>query len=202
MAEPTPPRRAQACACGRATPARRLLRAAERALAVTGALLLLYQACFGTFEMVSPSMSPALHGDGVGRPENDWVLYERVSTRWGPPPRWKLLAFVTDELGATTVTKRVVAYAGERVTIDDGKVVVDGRPLDAPDGVRYVRAGHLRSTPEGPRSYEVPAGTVLVLGDNTQDSWDGRFFGGLAPDRWRGRPVAIVWPPARWRWVW
>ena len=29
-----------------------------------------------------------------------------------------------------------------------------------------------------------------------------RFTGGVPRERWIGRPVAVVWPPARWRWLW
>jgi len=202
---------AEAAAPARPAPAprrpsrlRRAARWAERCLAVGGAVLIVYLAGFEASEVVSPSMAPTLQGDGAGRPGNDWILTERISTRFGPPPRFELLAFQSEE--GLLVAKRVVAYGGERVRIvDDGALEVDGavRPLppDAAD-VRYLRAGCLRPHDDPEAAHTVAPGTAFVLGDDSQDSWDSRFTRGIPEERWRGRVVAVVWPPSRWTWLW
>lgn len=184
----------------RRTRLRRAARHVERGLAVAGLVLLVWHGAFGASEVVSGSMAPALRGDGAGNPANDWVFYETVSTRLAPPPRFHLLVFESDE--GVPIVKRVVAAEGEAVSIHDGLLAIDGLVRGAPDGVRYLRAGHLRATPEGSASYVVPPASAFVLGDDSQDSWDSRFTGGVPRERWLGRPVAVVWPPARWRWVW
>jgi len=177
---------------------RRSLRLLERALAAAGAVLLAYHAAFDLAEVVTPSMAPAVLGDGPGN-GNDWVLTERLSLGVTLPPRFGIVTSI-DEQGVT-VLKRVAAFAGERVAIDDGALLVDGALAANAPPVRYLRAGHLRPRAAA-QDYAVGPEQVFLLGDNQRDSWDSRFLGGVRRDALRGRAVAIVWPPARWRWLW
>jgi len=178
---------------------RRLARALELALAAIGASLIALHLSFGTLEVVGENMAPTLQGGAACEPGNDVVLYERLSLSLTPPPRQRLLVYQGDE--GLTVARRVVALAGERVRVVEGRLEADGTPLALPEGVTsYLAAGHLRR-PDG-SAWPVPEGQVLVLGDQPGDIWDGRFCGGLPADRWAGRAVCVVWPPARWRWLW
>lgn len=184
------------------TLAHRALRFVERGLAVAGLLFLIFHGAFDVNEVVSNSMAPTLRGDGAGAAGNDWVLYETVSTRAAlAPRRSSLVVFRSDE--GLLIVKRVCGLPGERLRVIDGRLEVDGALLPPPaPGVAYTRAGHLRPGPDGPRAYEVPAGSVFLLGDDSKDSWDSRYFGGLPVERLRGRAVAVIWPPARWTWLW
>ena len=48
------------------------------------------------------------------------------------------------------------------------------------------------------RGRTVPTGTVFPLGDNRDDSRDGRFFGPVTLRRVLGKAMFHYWPPARW----
>ena len=89
--------------------------------------------------------------------------------------------------------KRVIGLPGDRVTLADGRVWVNGQLLDEP----YV----LDDDPTSYLSVEVEAEHYFVLGDNRPRSSDSREFGQV-PDRLlRGRVDLRLWPPARMGWV-
>lgn len=77
--------------------------------------------------------------------------------------------------------KRVAAVGDELVEVKDGWVYIDGKLTDdrAHGGPDF-----------GPA--RVPAGHVLVLGDNRANSRDGRTFGFVPIDRVLGRVVSVV----------
>jgi signal peptidase I len=80
--------------------------------------------------------------------------------------------------------KRVVARAGDHVVIRDGRVRIDGRPEASYP--LYIGDG---GPDFGPAI--VPAGRVLVLGDNRGNSHDGRQFGFVSVQALLGRAVAV-----------
>ena len=121
--------------------------------------------------------------------------------------------------GTHTLIKRVIAGPGQTVRCcsADGRLVVDGKPLDEP----YIfqdfafQAGVLdcTTTPASSRclpEVTVPKDSYLVMGDHRSDSSDGaaNCRGRTEPDascwRWArseeivGKAVVILWPVNRW----
>jgi signal peptidase I len=138
------------------------------------------------FAIPSRSMTPTLA-------PGDHVLVDKVTYRLRQPRRGDLVAF--HRPGAREVfLKRVVALPGQRVGIEDGVLVVDGRPVAEPyvtdrrlvDGVYF-----------GPVT--TPAGTVFVMGDRRSDSLDSRNFGAVPRSDIIGRAGVRIWPPGRVR---
>jgi len=199
VAEPAPAAPA-APAPARPSRLRRLARWTERCLAIVGLLFLVYHMGFEVTEIVSPSMKPTFTGEGPGHPDNDWVLVERISHRFVEPPRWSILQFQTKE--GLRVAKRVAGFPGEELRVVARQLQVDGELLPDAPPAQYLRAGRLRPRRNTDTAYEVTGPGLFVLGDNSLDSWDSRFVGEIEPERWRGRAVAVVWPPSRWSWLW
>ena len=92
--------------------------------------------------------------------------------------------------------KRLIAMGGQTVQIVDGDVYVDGERLE---GERFDREyliddARMRYavTPT-----EVPEGHWFVLGDNSGNSWDSRYWGFVDEKDFIGEPYLRVWPLSR-----
>src|SRR5512143_3557314 len=98
--------------------------------------------------------------------------------------------------------KRVIGLPGETVEVRDKTVYIDGKPLQEPyahfieqplrpDDPEYgLRTESIRDN-WGPQV--VPAGQLLVLGDNRDNSRDSRFWGFLPEDQVKGRALLVYW---------
>ena len=116
----------------------------------------------------------------------EYVLINTLAYRFGDPQRGDIVAFRHDGDTPEIYIKRVVAIAGDRVSIDRGGVYVNGTRLSEP----YVRFADARSF----NATTVPAGCVYVLGDNRANSEDSRFFGPVPQDHLMGRALVGIWP--------
>ncbi|GGJ88453.1 hypothetical protein GCM10010123_17550 [Pilimelia anulata] len=126
----------------------------------------------------SDSMTPTL---AVG----ERVLFDKVTPAWHPPRRGELVVFRSPADGALTL-KRVAGVAGDDVEIRDALLYVNDRPVDEP----YLDLPSIDGLYYGP--VRVPAGAVLVLGDNRGSSIDSRDYGPVRLADVRGRA---------WRWA-
>lgn len=129
----------------------------------------------------SGSMGPTLLA-------GDHVLIEKLrpSSTWR---RGHLLAFTAPD--GTLMVKRAVGLPGDRVGLRDGGLVVNGRRVAEP----YVDQADVDGVYYGP--VRVPAGHVLVMGDDRGASIDSRRFGPVPFTQVEGRVLAVLWPPDR-----
>lgn len=81
-----------------------------------------------------------------------------------------------------------------KLVVESGSVILSR--LEVRRDIHYTRDhGEARFAISSPLS--VLDGNIFVLGDNSAESEDGRRWGDLHPDRIVGRPVFVLWPPAR-----
>jgi signal peptidase I len=92
--------------------------------------------------------------------------------------------------GIKAEIKRIVAVAGERVSGDGKRLVVDGKPATE----RYLARD---TTTSNVTELIVPPGSVYALGDNRPESKDSRYCGPVPVKHVIGRAVFRVWPPSR-----
>jgi signal peptidase I len=97
--------------------------------------------------------------------------------------------------------KRLIGLGGQTVTIRQGKVYIDGELMTDPAfNHDYVCSS---SDPRDPLlrtnecTWEVPQGKFFVLGDNTRNSSDSRYWGFADMSDFIGEPFFRVWPPGR-----
>lgn len=117
----------------------------------------------------------------------------------GKPERGDIAVFDSPQDG-TRLIKRVAAVAGDEVELVDGRLSINGLPLETIGGkdievFRNHRATLNLSRGGGPdiHGLTVPEGQVLMLGDARGNSHDGRFFGLMPASELYGRAVAIYY---------
>lgn len=206
MVDPAPP--PQGRRSGRRRPKTRVREIAETLLLAL-VIFLSVRSVGQAYEVDGRSMAPSLHDEqrlvvaraayahldlqdllnllpGEDRPG------ERLWYPFDAPGRGDIVVFASPEGGDQPLIKRVIALPGERVTVVDGAVFVDGGPLAEP----YLRPD-ARTTCGGRGGCDlvVPPGHVYVLGDNRGDSNDSRAFGPVAADRIDGKAIVSFWPP-------
>jgi signal peptidase I len=144
------------------------------------------------FYIPSPSMDPYLK-------VNDKIFVNKMAYQFHDIERGDVVVFDAPEQVRTAeikdLIKRVVGLPGETV---EGRcpqdelrceveIYIDGKKLDEPylpDGLEY--------SPFEPIT--VPANSILPMGDNRDDSEDGRVFGPIPTDTIVGRAFFRLWP--------
>lgn len=112
------------------------------------------------------------------------------------PERGEIAVFDSPEDGTTRLIKRIVAIGGDRVSVVNGQLSINGQAL----GDRQVEHFgereallNLRSGGGPDFEIEVPQGMVLAMGDHRGNSNDGRKFGLIDERELFGRAVAIYY---------
>jgi signal peptidase I len=132
--------------------------------------------------------------------------------QWSNPQRGDIVVFYSPKDNMRLV-KRVVGLPGDRISMREDVLYINGRPLKYDDiahppsiraAGRYFLKEHLGSRnhpitiiPSYPAmrsftSVTIPAGKYFMMGDNRDNSADSRYFGFVARDRIVGKATAIV----------
>jgi signal peptidase I len=153
------------------------------------------------YRIPSASMEPTLHcakpADGCLSRVSDRVIANRIVYRFHAPERGDIIVFKASarveaacNVGGTLI-KRIVGLPGEKVSMQNGFVSINGARLPE----RYVAPGFRgRESGEWPRS---PRGGYFVLGDNRSMSCDSRRWGIVPRESIIGRADVRYWPPNR-----
>ncbi len=143
----------------------------------------------GRYEVQSISMEPTLH-------EGQYLIVSKIAYWFHPPERGDIVVLQppqrqpgTEGLQSIPYIKRAVGLPGEEVEIQDGRVLINGVPLNEP---------YISGPPTYNRTWKLSEGEYFVLGDNRNNSSDSHVWGTLPRDNIIGKAVFRYWPPEKW----
>jgi signal peptidase I len=144
----------------------------------------------------------------------------RLVVPTGEPARGDIIVFRYPDDPRTDYIKRVLGVAGDRIEIREGRVILNGQPLDRiadgtyayddeqgvhqvrrfrevnPEGLEYS----VLEDPQGRRGGEgkvfvVPEGKYFMLGDNRDHSRDSRYWENpyVSGEQLKGRAFLVHW---------
>lgn len=135
------------------------------------------------FIVEGPSMDPNFQ-------DKEAIMVDKLSFHLRDPERGEVIIFKAPPQPTDDYIKRLIAFPGETVTIDQGKVYINGDILNE----QYLSdSGQIPAdTPYfqkivGPNEY-------FVMGDNRPESSDSRSWGTVPEDFLIGRAILAVYP--------
>ncbi len=148
---------------------------------------------FQAFKIPSRSMEPTLQ---VG----DRLLANKIIYRFRKPERGEVIIFKYPENRRRDFVKRLVGLPEEKVGIHNGKVYIDGKEVNPVrnkflNGVNPLNSRYYYSEgPYGENEVLVPPHFYYVLGDNSRNSKDSRYWGFVPERDIIGKAFFIYWP--------
>ncbi len=141
---------------------------------------------FKPFYVKGESMDPAYL-------EKDYLIINQFSYKLfrHQPNRGEVIVFRAPIQQKDFYLKRVIGLPGERVKVEEGKVIVYNE--DHPQGI-VIKEDYLVETTPGSASVTLGPDQYFVLGDNRNASYDSRRFGPINKDSIVGRTWIRGWP--------
>jgi len=147
-------------------------------------IFLVAQAMMQSVKVVGASMEPSLHN-------GQYIVVSKAAYWLHPPRRGDIIVFHSPQNQDQDIIKRVIATPGETVEIREGKVYINGSPLDEP----YIaEEPYYNLQPQ-----DVPEDSYFVLGDNRNHSSDSHVWGVVPEGNIVGKAWICYWPPSEWQ---
>ncbi len=142
---------------------------------------------FKPFYVKGESMEPNFY-------EREYLIIDELSYRFRAPERGEVVVVKAPIAEKDFYLKRIIGLPGERVKIEDNKVIIYNR--DFPQG-KVVEENYLSEQTPGSLTLTLTSDQYFVLGDNRDASFDSRRFGPIEKDSIIGRTWIRGWPLTR-----
>ncbi len=148
------------------------------------------------FSIPTDAMTPAVSA-------GDHIVMEGVTFVARQPRRGDIVVFRTDGVAslppATLYIKRVAGEPGDHLRISEGKLFVNDQQVSLSNSLgQIVYSLPSRAEFLPPRlDLTVPQGCYFLVGDNSTNSLDSRYYGSIPRGNILGRVSFCFWPPQR-----
>ena len=113
----------------------------------------------------------------------------------GTPQRGDIVVFIYPEDRSKDFIKRLIGVPGDTIEIRNKKILLNGLPYNDKHGVyvdNLLIPGAVQPRDNfGPVT--VPEGSLFVMGDNRDESYDSRFWGFVSKKDVLGKALIIYW---------
>lgn len=193
------------------TPVRKRLRDTYPALVLILSLLAMRSSLADQYVVPTGSMEPTIHpGDRIAVNKMAYDLRTpfagEPSLRVSEPTRGDVVVFRYPRDPAVTMVKRLVGLPGDVVRVRDGEITLNGKPVPQQEGVERLgqvvhgvrrEPGHPDPGARDEQVFVVPRDAYFVMGDNRDNSFDGRSWGFVPRTHLRGKALRVFFP--EWR---
>ena len=113
------------------------------------------------------------------------------------PQRTDIVVFKYPKNPKLDYIKRVIAITGDTVEIKNKNVYINGTAIDEASYKKITDKDNILPASASPRDnfgpVTVPEGSIFVMGDNRDNSYDSRFWGFVDLKEVRGKAFIIYW---------
>lgn len=138
------------------------------------------------FRLPTATMKPAIM-------QGDRILVDKAIYKTSEPQRGDIVVFIYPEDIKKIFVKRLIGLPGETVEIKDGRVLINGIALNDPSiaSLYYYNRGDYAKKGQ---SIRIPVASYFVLGDNSAESMDSRYWGFVPRNYIQGKAFKIYYP--------
>lgn len=113
------------------------------------------------------------------------------------PVRGDIIVFLSPIEKKKYLVKRLVGLPGDKIEIKNGHLWINGSPVREPQILNSITYYNMGEYGRQGNVVEVPEGTYFVLGDNSLNSVDSRYWGVFPEKNLAGKTFLIWWPVTR-----
>lgn len=137
----------------------------------------------------------------------DHVFVDKMSWNFRRPRRGEIMVFKTSGIKDITrgshYIKRLVGLPGEKISVDEPNIVINGENISQPHQITRIMA----KTPPYTNGYvyawrfsypdfiyKIPDTGFMAFGDNSASSFDSRAWGPVPQENMMGPALFVYWP--------
>jgi signal peptidase I len=158
----------------------------EYLLIAVSLFILVYLFVGQLLEVTGDSMYPTFK-------DKEQIIAEKLSISLNTVKRGEIIIFKSPKEPDRLLIKRAIALPGETITINNGKVFINGNELDEPYLNNSVGTFGGKTMEENVE-YKIADDAYVFLGDNREKSTDSRDYGAVKHGMLVGRGIIVYFP--------